>query len=88
MAQGENIVPRFVVEVISTNDQMIKVQDKMRNYREAGVPVIWQIFPPLEEVHVYQGRNMTICKGDDLCSATAAIPDFILPAKDVFKKPQ
>ena len=47
LAQDDDniVVPQFVIEVISTNDQMNKVVKKMKNYREAAVPIIWHIFP-------------------------------------------
>ncbi len=81
----EKVNLEFVIEVISTNDQMIKVHEKMRDYRAANVKVIWQIFPKLREIHVYRGKNMSVCVGDDLCSAEPVVEGFILPAKDVFK---
>ncbi|MBK9016016.1 MAG: Uma2 family endonuclease [Saprospiraceae bacterium] len=85
---GVKPMPLFVIEVISTKDQMNLVEDKMENYRAAGVKVVWQIFPKFEKVHVYAGENldsMTVCKGDRLCSAAPALPDFVMAAKDVFK---
>ncbi len=88
MERGLEQVPQFVIEVISTNDQMYLVHKKMRNYKDAGVQVVWQIFPALEEVHVYSGKylkNMTCCTGNDLCSAAPALPDFTIPAMEIFK---
>ena len=81
-------VPAFVVEVISTNDQIILVEKKMDNYRDAGVKVVWQIYPSLRKVNVYSGERlsqMIVCKGDAICSAAAAIPDFQMAASSVFK---
>lgn len=88
MAYDEEETPAFVIEIISSTDQMNLVQQKMRNYREANVKVIWQIFPALEEVHVYQGNEMKICFGEMLCSAAAVIPDFELSAEAIFKIPE
>lgn len=81
----ENVVPEFVVEVISTNDHIIKVTEKLRNYRAAEVKVIWLVFPDSQEVHVYHGKKSVVCTGDDVCSAEPVIAGFALPAKDVFK---
>lgn len=83
--ENKDVHPDFVIEVISKNDQMLKVQDKMSDYRKAGVKVIWHIFPKQQEVHVYHGKKMTVCIGDDLCSASPVIDGFVLPVKDVFK---
>jgi Uma2 family endonuclease len=88
LAQEEDntVIPQFVIEVISTNDQMNKVVKKMKNYRAADVPVVWHIFPLQNEIHVYHGKNMTICVGDDMCSAEPVIPDFVISVNDVLKK--
>ncbi len=88
MAHGENQVPEFVIEVISTADQINKVGKKLRNYRAADVKVVWLIFPDLEEIHVYRGVKSVIYAGDQMVSAAPALPAFSLKVNDVFKKPQ
>ena len=87
MARKENQVPEFVVEIISSKDQMNLVHEKMQNYRDADVKVVWHIFPNLQEVHVYKGYSMTICKGDAVCSAAPVLPEFEMRAWEVFKAP-
>lgn len=79
-----NQEPQFVIEIISTTDQMTLVHRKMRDYRNAGIPVVWHIFPELQEVHVYRGEDMTICRGDKLCSADPVLPEFVIPAAEIF----
>ena len=89
-AYGENQVPQFVIEVISTKDQMNLVHEKMGNYRQASVQVVWHIFPRIEEIHVYSGKGlkkMTVCTGEDFCSAAPVLPDFELSAAAVLQKP-
>ncbi len=82
-------VPTFIIEVISGNDQMNNVKEKMVNYRDAGVKVVWQVFPKLKQVDVYAGANlskMTVCFGDDICDAAPALPSFKMPLAEIFKK--
>ena len=86
MADSVNQVPKFVIEVISTNDQINRVHKKMRNYRDAEVEVVWHIFPLLEEIHVYNGLTMNVCSGEMLCSAEPVIPHFKLSVNQIFKK--
>ena len=89
-AYGENQVPGFVIEVISKKDQMDLVHKKMDDYRNAGVKVVWHIFPAREQVHVYQGKNlsqMLVCIGDASCSAAPVLPDFVMTAGQIFQKP-
>ena len=87
MAKSINQVPEFVIEIISTTDEMNRVYTKMRNYRAAKVPVVWHIFPELQEVHIYHGLKMHICVGDMMCSAAPVLPDFNIALSDIFKAP-
>jgi Uma2 family endonuclease len=89
-AYGENQVPDFVVEVISTHDQVLNLHGKMEDYRKAGVKIVWHILPPNQEVHVYSGddlRQMRVCKTTDICSAHPVLPKFELTVEAVFRKP-
>jgi len=91
MAYGEQQVPEFVIEIISTNDQANRVVRKMQNYRDAGVRVVWQIYPEEREIHVYSGEGlmeMSVCKGQRICSAAPVLPDFQLSAEAVFQLPE
>lgn len=82
---NEDVHPDFVIEVISKNDQAEKLVKRMGDYWAAGVRVIWQIYPENKQIHVYHGKNMTVCSGDDLCSAEPVVPGFVLPVHEVFK---
>ena len=79
-----NQVPQFVIEVISNNDQINKATEKLIDYRNAKVAIVWFVFPKTKEVHVYRGKQMTICTGDDICSAEPVIPGFLIKASEVF----
>jgi Uma2 family endonuclease len=82
---NEDVHPDFVIEVISTNDQVNRLVEKMKDYRAAKVKVIWHVFPEHQQIHVYRGKNMTVCEGDDLCSAEPVIEGFLITVNDVFK---
>lgn len=89
-AYGENQVPQFVIEVISSNDQLNAIADKMGNYRSAGVQVVWLILPKRREVQVFSGEKlnrMSVCTEDELCTAAPALPAFEMTANDIFHKP-
>ncbi len=82
-------VPAFVIEVISSGDQIEKVREKMLNYRDAGVQVVWHIFPKHRQVDVYNGKKlneMVTYSGNDTCSAAPALPNFKIPVSAIFKK--
>lgn len=88
MARRENQVPKFVIEIISENDIVDKLLDKLKDYRDAGVAVVWLISPSLEQVHIFAGGESAICTGDMLCSAAPVLPDFEMSAAAIFEKPE
>ncbi|HEY9701183.1 MAG TPA: Uma2 family endonuclease [Allocoleopsis sp.] len=82
--EKNKVVPKFVIEIISNNDQMNRVHAKMDDYRAANVEVIWHILPLLKEIHVYnKGITMKVCKGGDICSASPVLPDFNIKVNDI-----
>ncbi|MCC6725045.1 MAG: Uma2 family endonuclease, partial [Saprospiraceae bacterium] len=87
MAYGENQIPAFVIEIISTNDQINKVYKKLKNYNDAGVKVVWLVFPEFEEVQIYQGVKSIMYKKNEVISAAPALPDFKLKVSELFAKP-
>jgi len=82
---NEDVHPDFVIEVITKNDQLERVAEKMENYRKAEVMVVWHIFPTRNEVHIYRGKHMDVCVGEDLCSAEPVIPGFVVPVNEIFR---
>ena len=86
MANGQNQVPQFVIEIISNTDQMNKMIAKMQDYRNADVPVIWHIYQNFNEIHVYNGKTMQVCIGTDMCSAEPVLPDFKMSVNDILNK--
>lgn len=89
MADNSDDVPSFIIEIISNNDQMNTVRQKMADYRRAGVQCVWQVFPLMQEVHVYNGlglRDMHVHEADEVCSAAPALPQFEMQAKQFFVK--
>ncbi|MEO1263102.1 MAG: Uma2 family endonuclease [Bacteroidota bacterium] len=91
MTRGENQVPLFIIEIISTNDQINLFSKKMKDYRAAGVRVVWEIRPEVKEVYVYSDKDLKViklCMGEDLCSAAPVLDDFMMSVNDVLKMPE
>lgn len=85
-AEGDPPVPQFLIEIISKNDVINKVNKKMIDYRNAGVPVVWHILPDYKEVHVYHGTKMKIYKGKEVVSAAPVLPDLEMEVDAIFQK--
>lgn len=85
-AQDES-VSEFVIEIISPTDRSVKVEEKVLEYFEAGVKVVWLLFPQTQTAHVYTSPiSVMICKGDRVCSAAPVVPDFEIRAEEVFAR--
>jgi len=84
--EGEDVLPEFVIEIISETDQSYKVENKLTEYFKAGVKVVWNIIPDEKVVQVYQSRkNVTICFDNDICSAAPVLPDFEIAVSTIFE---
>ena len=84
-AKGQHGISAFVVEVISNNDSGIAIEEKMWEYFEHGVQVVWHIWPSLQVVKVYttplESKSLI---GDMVCSAAPALPDFEMTPNQIF----
>lgn len=81
----KNQVPEWVAEVISETDNANKIGKKNIEYFNAGVKVVWQIYPELRQVHVYTASDkVNICQGKTICSGAPVLPDFTITADDLF----
>jgi Uma2 family endonuclease len=82
--EGVDVIPEYVVEVISPTDDAIKIEEKLAEYFKAGVRVVWHVFPENKVVYVYTSRReVKICLEDDVCSAAPILPDFQISVKEL-----
>lgn len=67
------VVPTLAVEVISPRDTDADVQDKLGDYRAAGIPRVWLLRPRSQTVTVYwgDGRIRVFRAGEVLTSEEA-----------------
>jgi Uma2 family endonuclease len=83
--QGDDVIPAFVIEVLSETDLAYRVEEKIGEYFRAGVQVVWNILPEQEVVYVYTSRkNVILCLGDDVCSAAPVLPEFNISVNTLF----
>jgi Uma2 family endonuclease len=85
MGNGERVIPSFVIEIVSDNDDTIKDVRKVKEYFETGVSVVWWVLPQLEMVYVYTSAKASLIGfGTDSLSAAPAIPDLTLTVEALF----
>ena len=78
-------IPTFIIEIISPNEKGTKIERKALEYFEAGVQVIWQVYPELEMVKVLTSPKLVkVCFEKDVCSAKPAVPGLEITVKELF----
>jgi len=82
---GDLSVCAFVVEIVSKNDQINDVNEKLLDYFDNGVEVVWVVFPKIKKVEIHRSkRDVAYCFDDDLCSAAPVLPDFEIRVNELF----
>jgi Uma2 family endonuclease len=80
------VAPDLVVEVISPNDLAAEVQAKVRDFLNAGVPLVWVANPDTRDVLVYRSdKTAAILQGDDVLDGGDVLPGFRCTVADLFK---
>ncbi len=86
-AKGEYPIPQLAIEFLSKSESAEDIADKINDYFESGVKMVWYIYSKTEMIYVYTSpKDIKVCQGDDICSASPVIPDFQFPTKEIFKK--
>ena len=82
------IRPDFVAEVVSKNEEYEEVDEKLADYFDAGVPLIWVLTPKTRTVLVYHadGTARRFNHTDEL-TADPIIPGFRVRVADLFPPP-
>ena len=79
------VAPDLVVEVVSPNDKVEALERKLAEYREAGIPLIWVIYPRTRTAQIL-GANLarTEIDRDGSLEGGEILPGFSLKLSDLF----
>jgi Uma2 family endonuclease len=78
-------MPELVVEVRSKNDTQPEIDQKVADYLQAGVRVVWVANPATETVTAYRrGQAPQVLGAQDTLTVDDVIPGFKMPVRDVF----
>jgi Uma2 family endonuclease len=84
-ANGQKVVPSFAIELLSPNEVLEDIEDKIQDYFDAGVQVVWYISPKKKLIYVYTSpSDVKIYKGEEICNARPALLDFEFKTEDLF----
>lgn len=80
-----DVLPDLCIEVVSPNDLADEIETKINEYFEAGVRLVWVVYPRHERFYVYESasRVRRLSSADTLDGGTV-IPGFSLPLSELF----
>jgi Uma2 family endonuclease len=82
------VPPRLAVEVMSPNDRVGRVMDKVTDYLRNGVPLVWLIDPDSRNVTVFRlHRAPEVFAADQELLAEDVLPGFCCRVSDFFFVP-
>jgi Uma2 family endonuclease len=79
--------PDLVVEVISPNDLAGAVEDKLAEWLDAGVKVVWVVNPTTRSVRVHGQSGYRFLRAADTLTAPEVLPGFSCSVADLFRRP-
>jgi Uma2 family endonuclease len=80
-----NVVPELAAEVISPSNRAEEVLDRVAEYFQAGVQLVWMIYPRQQQVYVYESPTQVhIRTRSDELDGGQVLPGFRLALATVF----
>lgn len=81
------LAPDLAVEVVSPSDNESHVNDKVMEYLDAGVQLIWIVYPRRHTVTVYTtDRRGRILTDDETLDGGDVLPGLQIPLTDIFNR--
>ena len=78
--------PALVVEVLSPNDKHEDVADKVAEYLDAGVPLVWIVDPRFSTVTVHRpDAKPQLFNADQTITAEPHLPGLQIAVADLFE---
>ena len=81
------VVPDLVVEVISPNDLAGEVNQKVQEWQQAGVRLVWVVDPETKLVFTHRPDRVEKLQAGDTLVGDPVLPGFSCPVADLFRLP-
>jgi Uma2 family endonuclease len=79
------VVPDLVLEIVSPTDRPKAIRDKVGEWLDAGVRVVWVLWPERRELVIYHGQADVRTLGPaDTLTCEELLPGFALPLASLF----
>lgn len=80
------LAPDLAVEVVSPNDTAAEVQEKAREWIEAGARLVWVVYPKTREVVVHKSlKDIEMLTEEEMLDGESVIPDFERGVREIFE---
>lgn len=80
--------PRLAVEVLSPNDRINPMMQRVGELLRAGVGMVWVVDPEARDISLCQsGREPRLVSNEDTLSAEDILPGFASPVRQIFALP-
>ena len=80
-----DIAPDLAVEVVSPNDNARLLEEKVQEYLDAGIRLVWVIYPDSRTAHVYRpGETAARIGPAGALDGEDVLPGFRLPLAELF----
>ena len=82
---GEKQKTQFAIEILSDSESYQDVLDKVQDYFDAGVQLVWYVIPENQKIYVYTSPDASQAyKGTEVISAAPVVPDMQFVVADLF----
>ncbi|HEX5166832.1 MAG TPA: Uma2 family endonuclease [Thermomicrobiales bacterium] len=79
------LAPDLAVEVVSPSDSANEIQDKVNEYLDVGVRLIWVVYPIQHTITVYSADRIgRVLTDADTLDGGDVLPGFSLPVAEIF----
>jgi Uma2 family endonuclease len=79
--------PDLAVEIVSPSNRAAELQERVLDYFDAGIRLVWVIDPSSSTVTVYRAHaDIRLLRGDDELDGGDVLPGFRLPLGELFRK--
>jgi Uma2 family endonuclease len=79
-----HIAPDIAIEVISPGDRINDFEDKLEDYRSAGIRLVWEVNPKFRYIRVHHAdRKAVRLEEEDLLTGEDVLPGFSIHVKDL-----
>jgi Uma2 family endonuclease len=79
------IAPDLAVEIVSPDDSAAEINEKVRDYLDAGVGLVWVVYPRTRQVHACRPEEgVGIVLADGVLEGGNVVPGFRLPLAELW----